>query len=107
MKHAVLEDLDRNLLLLQLSITIVQTDQGDRIVSEAGGALRWCFLGSSLNQVSLRGSACRNTLLLNLDDRVRQWEGLQKEVRVQTDVDCVQHHHGCECGGLHEMAVSG
>ena len=53
MKHAVLEDLDRNLLLLQLSITIVQTDQGDRIVSEAGGALRWCFLGSSLNQVSL------------------------------------------------------
>ena len=49
MKHAVLEDLDRNLLLLQLSITIVQTDQGDRIVSEAGRTLRCSFLGSSLD----------------------------------------------------------
>lgn len=53
MKYAVLEDLHGNLLLLQGSITTVQTDESDGIVSKSRRPFRRGFLGSTFNEVTL------------------------------------------------------
>jgi len=103
MKDSILEDLHRDLLLLQRSITIVQTDESDGIVSKPSCAFRWSLLVTSLNQISLRCPAGRNTLLLNLDDGLRQGQGLQKEVRVESHVHGVEHYHCGQYGLVHEL----
>ena len=53
MKDTVLEDLHCNLLLLQGSITTVQTDESDGIVSKSRRPFRRGFLGSTFNEVTL------------------------------------------------------
>ena len=53
MEHAVLEDLDCNLLSQQGAIPTAHHDHGDGVMPEPRGPLGRCLLASALDQVPL------------------------------------------------------
>ena len=80
MKHAVMEDLDSNLLIGQLTSAIVQNDDSDGIVSESrGGHSLWI---PTLDPIALGLSSPQNSSLLNLDNSTLKWHVVQHLVGV-------------------------